>query len=91
MCLERGGRNQIFNVGKGEKYSINEILDIIRQTTGKRLSVIRKPGRKVDIPCSVLCTDKIQRELGWESKVDINEGIKRTWEWAVTEYGGCNA
>lgn len=91
MCLGRKGHNEVFNVGKGQKTSIKEILDIIRQVTGKDLPVIRKAGRKSDVPCNVLCVDKIESKLGWKPKADINEGIRRTWEWAVTEYGGCNS
>lgn len=39
-------------------------------------------GRYEDIPRRIPDSTKAQRELGWRLKVDVEEGIRRTIEWA---------
>ncbi|MUL63425.1 epimerase [Mycobacterium sp. CBMA 234] len=39
-------------------------------------------GRYEDIPRRIPDSTKAQRELGWALKVDVEEGIRRTIEWA---------
>jgi UDP-glucose 4-epimerase len=31
---------------------------------------------------------RASRSLGWTPKVDLTEGLARTWEWARLELGG---
>jgi nucleoside-diphosphate-sugar epimerase len=39
-------------------------------------------GRYEDIPRRIPDSTKAQQELGWRLKVDVEEGIRRTIEWA---------
>jgi UDP-glucose 4-epimerase len=39
-------------------------------------------GRYEDIPRRIPDSTKAQRELGWRLQVDVEEGIRRTIEWA---------
>jgi UDP-glucose 4-epimerase len=39
-------------------------------------------GRYEDIPRRIPDSTKAQRELGWRLQVDVDEGIRRTIEWA---------
>ena len=42
----------------------------------------RYGGRYEDIPRRVPDSTKAQRELGWRLQVDVEEGIRRTIDWA---------
>jgi dTDP-alpha-D-glucuronic acid decarboxylase len=42
----------------------------------------RYGGRYEDIPRRVPDSTKAQRELGWRLEVDVEEGIRRTIDWA---------
>ena len=42
----------------------------------------RYGGRYEDIPRRIPDSTKAQRELGWRLQVDVEEGIRRTIEWA---------
>jgi nucleoside-diphosphate-sugar epimerase len=39
-------------------------------------------GRYEDIPRRIPDSTKAQRELGWRLQVDVEEGIRRTVDWA---------
>lgn len=71
---------QIFNVGSGMGYSLNNIIDIIKKVTNKEVTVRYLDKRLFDIPKIYLDIEKIKRELFWEPKIGIEAGICETWE-----------
>jgi UDP-glucose 4-epimerase len=72
---------KIFNIASGQAHSINEILSIIREVSGKNVSVNHTPGRKFDVPVNCLDISRAIIELGWQPHVSLKEGIRKTWEW----------
>jgi UDP-glucose 4-epimerase len=71
------GRETIFNVGSGHGYSISEVLAAVQRFTNRPLNVSFKPARPCDVPVNVLSIDRARRELAWEPRVLLEEGIKR--------------
>ena len=68
---------RVFNVGTGVNYSINEVYQLIEELLQTRLKPIYRP----DLPgeAQVTLADiTAGRELGWEPKVDIQEGLRRS-------------
>jgi UDP-glucose 4-epimerase len=39
------------------------------------------PGRSFDVPVSILSNELAKRELQWEPKVSLEDGIRLTAEW----------
>ena len=75
-----------FNIGSGKGYSINELVAYIRQVTGKKINVAYSPAHNSAIPRSVLDIGLAQKELGWAPSVNLEQGLKRTWEWIQKNY-----
>lgn len=71
---------RIFNIGSGDRISLNELIEIIRKTTGREIKIKYTKGRKIDVPINVLDTALAKEVLGWESRVSIEEGIKKVLE-----------
>jgi len=68
---------RVFNVGTGVNYSINEIYRLVEELLHTGLEPIYKP----DLPgeAQVTLADiTAARSLGWEPKMDIHEGLRRT-------------
>ena len=68
---------RIFNVGTGVNFSINEIYKFVEDLLQTGLEPIYKP----DLPgeAQVTLADiSAARELGWEPKIDIREGLRRS-------------
>ena len=68
---------RVFNVGSGVNFSINEIYKLVEDLLQTGLKPIYKP----DLPGEAqmtLADISAARELGWEPKVDIHEGLRRS-------------
>lgn len=63
------GGGELFNIGRGKNYSIQEIAEMI----GGEVSTI--PPRPGDALITLADNSKARRMLGWEPKVDIETGI----------------
>ena len=71
----------VYNVGGGERVSINGILERIRSITGRPLTVLREEAQKGDMRDTFADTGAARRELGFRSTVGLDEGLAREWEW----------
>ena len=68
---------RVFNLGSGVNFSVNEIYKLVEDLLRTGLEPIYKP----DLPgeAQVTLADiSAARELGWEPKVDIHEGLRRS-------------
>ena len=74
-------KNDIFNIGTGEGYSINEIINNCSNIVGKKPDVEYLPKRDIDIRLNILDSTKIKSLIDWNPNTDIREGIKKAYEW----------
>jgi UDP-glucose 4-epimerase len=72
---------RLFNIGDGHGQTLNQIIEQIRATVELPVEVQYAPGRPVDVPANVLDISRAQKYLGWSPKVDLREGLLRTWNW----------
>lgn len=71
---------EIFNAGGKSYISINELVEKICEVTG-RAPTIQHNLEKPTVDFSVcLNSNKAKNRLGWEQKVDIESGIKKTMD-----------
>jgi len=83
--IENKTMSRIYNIAGGRRYSINEVLEIIRDTTGKKLRVEYASGRRLDVPVNYLDISRAGREIDWHPKTSLNEGIGRFWKWLTSK------
>lgn len=69
---------RVYNVGSGEGRSVNEIIQIIAQTTRLTPKIDYRPPRGSDVSRSVLSIARITRDIGWKPAVDLFSGIRST-------------
>jgi UDP-glucose 4-epimerase len=74
-------REYIYNVGSGVGISLSQILERIGSIASCTLRVSYAPKQSVDIPVSVLSSERITHETGWAPSVSLREGMGRTWAW----------
>jgi len=75
----------IYNVGLERSYSIQEICNILKKLSGKKISIVtdKTKLRKNDIKNVVSDCSKIKK-LGWKPKISINKGLELTLNWYIT-------
>jgi nucleoside-diphosphate-sugar epimerase len=77
-----GGRpGGVYNVGGGERISVNDVLEVIQEVTGRRLETVREGAQKGDMRDTFADTAVAQRDLGFKSTTPLREGLRREWEW----------
>ena len=70
---------EVFNCGFGKNYSINQMLNMVREIMGK--SINPDEIKKQYEPSQTLADiSKAERLLNWKPKIDLEEGLRRTIE-----------
>ncbi len=72
---------ETYNLGGGETASVWEILAKLEAITGRRPIVRRAPARFGDQRSTFADTSKLQRHLGWQAKVPLDDGLARQVAW----------
>lgn len=68
----------IVNLGTGIGTSLNEIIVNIENVLGKKLRVVHLANRSVDVPVSVLDTERYSKIAPDHHMMNISDGIKKT-------------
>jgi UDP-glucose 4-epimerase len=80
-----GGDFEIFNIGAGLSYSVDEIVQMVMEIWGKQVEVSYKHSRRRNEIMNVIANvDKAKNKLGWTPKVALKEGLKKYVEWYKT-------
>ena len=73
-----GVAGEVFKVGAGKSVSVNGLWELIPEVVGSSVEAERGPTRPGDVRDSLADLEKIQRQLGYEVRVPIAEGLRRT-------------
>jgi nucleoside-diphosphate-sugar epimerase len=76
---------EIYNVGGGEMISIRDVLTILERISGKRFEVRTEPARIGDQRHTFADTSKIRRQLKWEPRTTLEQGLAAQWSWHLAE------
>ena len=70
------------NIGTGEGTSIRSIAEAIRGVVGYTGRIVFDPSKPDGMPRKALNGDRM-RALGWAPRCSLQEGLERTYRWAV--------
>lgn len=80
--IHKGNPGESYNIGTGTEKSVEEITQIILNTLDKPESLKKYvPDRLSHDTRYLLDSSKIKQELGWEPRIDVEEGLKETIMW----------
>jgi nucleoside-diphosphate-sugar epimerase len=81
-CATRGEAGEVYNLASGVETTIRELAELINELTGNPTPIALKPARDWDHSGQRYgSTDKARRELGFEARMPLREGLERTIEW----------
>src|ERR687898_1502964 len=66
------------NIGVGQQKSVLDLVEILNQHASNGFEPDHAPERPGEIQNSALDPSRALEELGWEAKVELDEGLKRT-------------
>jgi UDP-glucose 4-epimerase len=76
-----GVSGMVFNVGTGERFTLNHTLAVLAKISGKPANPRYDPPRPGDIRDSQADLTLARQMLGYVPSVGFEEGLRRTWEW----------
>ena len=75
----------IYNVGTETGVKVIDVVKKIFELVGYEVPIDDKGERKGDVPELVASSEKIQKELGWSAKVELEEGLRKTIDFFKTK------
>ena len=80
--LMSGGPCRTFNCGYGHRYSVREVVDMVKRVTRIDFAAREVQRREGDPPALVADSSLIRKELGWRpSHDDLEFIVKTAWQW----------
>lgn len=79
--------NTVYNVAYGERTSLNELVELLKEYLGKydskitEVDIVYGPERKGDVPHSLASIDKARNLLGYDPKFNIKKGLEEAVDW----------
>ena len=76
------GIGEVINVANGERVSLNQLLEVLKNITGKPgVAADFQPERKGDVKHSQADNQKAVELIGYKKLIDLEEGLRRTIDW----------
>ncbi|MCE2715721.1 MAG: NAD-dependent epimerase/dehydratase family protein [Pseudomonadota bacterium] len=75
-----------YHISSGSDFSIKELFDATTKALGMNIAVEVKPRQPDDVFSILLDPSRTQKELNWNAKVPLEEGVQKTIEY-YQEYG----
>ena len=73
-------KHSIYNIGTGKETTVNYVFDKLNEIAGTDFKEVHGPAKLGEQIRSSLSSKRITGELGWKPEVNIDEGLKRTFE-----------
>jgi len=87
FLMDKYNNSDIINIGTGKEVSIKELANLIKNIVGYEGKIIFDKSKPDGMPRKILDSSKIN-SIGWKSKVNLEEGIKKTYDWYLSENYG---
>lgn len=80
--LSNGNESNVFNLGNGVGFTVNEIIETARNVTGHSIPAKMESRRAGDPSQLIASSEKAKTVLGWKPEfTDINSIIETAWNW----------
>lgn len=80
FLMENYDEPEFVNIGVGEDISIRELAELVKKVTGFEGEIVLDASKPDGTPRKLVDVSRIF-SLGWRPKVDLEEGIRRTYQW----------
>ena len=73
------------NIWTGSDISIKELANLMKKVIGFEWKIVWDTSKPNGTPRKLMDVDKLNR-FGWKSKIGLEEGIKKTYEWFLENF-----
>ncbi len=78
LSLEKGEEGEVYNIGTGRAYSMNEVLEILLSLSNVnvKVEVDKRRLRPSDVPILLPDCTKFREKTGWEPKIPFKQSLE---------------
>ncbi len=80
FALENKLQDNLYNVGTGKDLTIKELAETIQEIVGHQGEIIWDSSKPDGTPRKLMDVSKMD-QAGWQAKIELKEGIKKTYQW----------
>jgi len=81
LLMNKKFSGDVFNIGRGEEITINELANAIIKLTGSKSKIKYLKDNKGDIVHECANTKKLEKTFNWKPRVSLEEGLKNFIEY----------
>lgn len=82
----KGKGGEAFQIASGKETSILELIEKIKQITDREIETQFEPERKGEVFRNYSSMKKAEEYLSFKPKVNLKNGLEKTWEWFKSEF-----
>ena len=82
-----GAVGQVFNLGGGSRIVLLELLELVREVTGKPVRIQKLARQAGDVRHTWADISRSRQVLGYEPAVSLEEGLRQEYAWIQQMYG----
>ncbi len=84
QSLVGGASSQAYNLGNGQGFSVQEVIDTAQQVTGRPIAVVNGPRRAGDPARLVADSRLVRMKLGWQPRyAKLSTIVEHAWRWEM--------
>lgn len=82
LAAQSDATHTVVNIASGEGHSVREVLETLLDLDGRSDADVRyDPSKPSTIPIRLMSNELARASLGFEPKIDLRTGLRRTLEW----------
>ena len=85
FCIKNRIQHSVINVGSGNEISIKKLANMIKKITHFKGEILWDKTKPDGTYRKLLDNSRVN-SLGWDSKIDLNEGLNHTYKWFIDNY-----
>ena len=78
---------EVINLGNSHPHDLAEVISLVERFLGKKAKIKQLPFQKTDMKATWADIGKARKLLGWEPQVSLEEGLRKTVEWYLSNKG----
>lgn len=86
-CHAKGAAGQVLNVACERRTSLNQLLNLLREMSGKTVEPEYSAPRAGDVKDSLADITRAKELLGYQPKVTVADGLNLTYKWYENQNG----
>ena len=82
FALENNLPEYLYNIGTGKDITIKELAETIQLVTGHQGDILWDSSKPDGTPRKLMDVSKM-KEMGWQYATELEDGIKKTYQWYI--------